>query len=276
VQTHVAVRARCSAFRWSCQVGPQHGSARCLTLRTLDATVRVYGTSRCLVSCCHEQKGGKSREESRLAMRPRERSSPYGWCAGSGVCRSQLASGTFPAPYGPLRCEPATLQLLFLSHFPIQADVTPVGHLGVQLNVALTNTLVKKNRILRRTLTSKWSVPSSIYAMECVPISKWGGASRSYIPTVASGSFHPWFRALLTPGANGGFGKIRSQGHSRIRCCGEIACSFRVKRCLRARRCGAQAKVIFSMSRYTSSGEPARRHEVPQRDPDRAVGSGEI
>jgi len=61
---------------------------------------------------------------------------------GSGVWQVAAASDRFPAPYGPLRLvNQQPLQLLFLQPFPDQADVTPVGHLGVQVNVALTNTL---------------------------------------------------------------------------------------------------------------------------------------
>ena len=61
----------------------------------------------------------------------------------SGVWQVAAASNPFPAPYGPLRLvNQQPVQLLFLQPFPDQADVTPVGHLGVHLNTALTNTLV--------------------------------------------------------------------------------------------------------------------------------------
>src|SRR2546425_7008126 len=62
----------------------------------------------------------------------------------SGVGQVATASDALiTPPYGPLRLvNQQPVQLLFLQPFPDQADVTPVGHLGVHLNTALTNTLV--------------------------------------------------------------------------------------------------------------------------------------
>src|SRR5262249_27168409 len=49
-------------------------------------------------------------------------------------------------PYGPLRLvNQQPLQLLFLQAFPEEVHVTPRGHLGVHLNTALTNTLVRQD-----------------------------------------------------------------------------------------------------------------------------------
>jgi hypothetical protein len=49
----------------------------------------------------------------------------------------------FPKPYGPLRLvNQQPVQLLFLQPFPDRAYVTPFRHVEVDLNVALTNTLV--------------------------------------------------------------------------------------------------------------------------------------
>jgi hypothetical protein len=49
----------------------------------------------------------------------------------------------FPKPYGPLRLvNQQPVQLLFLQPFPDRANVTPFRHVEVDLNVALTNTLV--------------------------------------------------------------------------------------------------------------------------------------
>jgi uncharacterized protein DUF3187 len=63
-------------------------------------------------------------------------------CCGA-VWRAEAAFGTFPAPYGPLRLvNQQPVQLLFLQPFPDRADVTPFRHINVDLNVALTNTLV--------------------------------------------------------------------------------------------------------------------------------------
>jgi Protein of unknown function (DUF3187) len=61
----------------------------------------------------------------------------------SAVWRAEAASDTFPAPYGPLRLvNQQPVQLLFLQPFPDRTDVTPFQHFDVDLNVALTNTLV--------------------------------------------------------------------------------------------------------------------------------------
>jgi len=61
----------------------------------------------------------------------------------SAVWRAEAASDTFPAPYGPLRLvNQQPVQLLFLQPFPDRTDVTPFRHFDVDLNVALTNTLI--------------------------------------------------------------------------------------------------------------------------------------
>src|SRR5215470_8675537 len=62
---------------------------------------------------------------------------------GSAVWRAEAVSDTFPAPYGPLRLvNQQPLQLLFLQPFPDRADVTPFQYFDVDLNTAVTNTLV--------------------------------------------------------------------------------------------------------------------------------------
>ena len=63
-------------------------------------------------------------------------------CCSAGW-RAEAASDTFPAPYGPLRLvNQQPVQLLFLQPFPDRAEVTPFRRFDVDLNVALTNTLV--------------------------------------------------------------------------------------------------------------------------------------
>ena len=65
----------------------------------------------------------------------------------SAVWRAEAASETFPAPYGPLRLvNQQPLQLLFLQPFPARVEVTPFRHFDVDLNVALTNTLVREQQ----------------------------------------------------------------------------------------------------------------------------------
>jgi hypothetical protein len=65
----------------------------------------------------------------------------------SAVRQVEAATTTFPAPYGPLRLvNQQPLQLLFLQPFPDRADVTPFRHFDVDLNMALTNTLVGDQR----------------------------------------------------------------------------------------------------------------------------------
>lgn len=62
----------------------------------------------------------------------------------SAVWRVEAAPETFPAPYGPLRLvNQQPVQLLFLQPFPDRAEATPFRHIDVDLNVALTNTLVR-------------------------------------------------------------------------------------------------------------------------------------
>jgi hypothetical protein len=63
-----------------------------------------------------------------------------GW---SVVGQGEAATPMFPAPYGPLRLvNQQPVQLLFLQPFPDRADVTPFQQVEVDLNTALTNTLV--------------------------------------------------------------------------------------------------------------------------------------
>jgi Protein of unknown function (DUF3187) len=65
----------------------------------------------------------------------------------SAVWRAEAVSDTFPAPYGPLRLvNQQPVQLLFLQPFPDRADVTPFQHFDVDLNTAVTNTLVGKQQ----------------------------------------------------------------------------------------------------------------------------------
>jgi hypothetical protein len=61
----------------------------------------------------------------------------------SAVSRAEAVPETFPAPYGPLRLvNQQPVQLLFLQPFPDRVEATPFRHMDVDLNVALTNTLV--------------------------------------------------------------------------------------------------------------------------------------
>src|SRR5262245_7451104 len=61
----------------------------------------------------------------------------------SAVRQVEAVADMFPKPYGPLRLvNQQPLQLLFLQPFPDRAYVTPFRHAEVDLNVALTNTLL--------------------------------------------------------------------------------------------------------------------------------------
>ena len=61
----------------------------------------------------------------------------------SAVRQVEAATNMFPKPYGPLRLvNQQPVQLLFLQPFPDRAYVTPFRHVEVDLNVAVTNTLV--------------------------------------------------------------------------------------------------------------------------------------
>ena len=113
-----------------------------MTLYTRDVTVHgccQTEIARSLLPC---EERGKAREENNLARRHCDAGRSM-----DGVlqCRvaAEAASNTFPAPYGPLRLvNQQPVQLLFLQPFPDRADVTPFRHFDVDLNVALTNTLV--------------------------------------------------------------------------------------------------------------------------------------
>jgi hypothetical protein len=64
----------------------------------------------------------------------------------TGAWPVAAATSAFPAPYGPLRLvNQQPVQLLFLQPFPAPAEVTPWRHVDVDLNVAVTNTLVGNN-----------------------------------------------------------------------------------------------------------------------------------
>ena len=66
----------------------------------------------------------------------------------SVVWQVEAASDVFiTPPYGPLRLvNQHPVQLLFLQSFPEEVNVTPPGHVGVHLNVALTNTLLRQEQ----------------------------------------------------------------------------------------------------------------------------------
>src|ERR1043165_6712352 len=66
----------------------------------------------------------------------------------SAVGQAEAISDTFQTPpYGPLRLvNQQPVQLLFLQPFPDRAEVTPLQHFDVDLNVALTNTLISDQR----------------------------------------------------------------------------------------------------------------------------------
>jgi hypothetical protein len=75
----------------------------------------------------------------------------------SAVWWAEAASDTLPTPYGPLRLvNQQPVQLLFLQPFPDRADVTPFRHVDVDLNMALTNTLVGDQQEFAANLISTW------------------------------------------------------------------------------------------------------------------------
>ena len=93
-------------------------------------------------SYCHEKKGERPVRRTILHCVTVTLAALWMVCC-SAVWRAEAASNTFPAPYGPLRLvNQQPVQLLFLQPFPDRADVTPFRHFDVDLNVALTNTLV--------------------------------------------------------------------------------------------------------------------------------------
>jgi hypothetical protein len=66
-------------------------------------------------------------------------------CCSGGWQVEAAADAFLPPPYGPLRLvNQQPTQLLFSQSFPEEARVTPPGHVGVHLNAALSNTLVRK------------------------------------------------------------------------------------------------------------------------------------
>jgi hypothetical protein len=199
---------------------------------------------------------------------------------GRGVCQAAAASETFPAPYGPLRLvNQQPLQLLFLQPFPDQADVTPVGHLRVHLNVALTNTLVEDKQdvtasldleMVRTVIDLRYGVYPHLEVGLALPIMyTYGGILDHFILGI---------ERLLTPGHERTIRKNQVAG----------AFTYRVARGNRLFIQGqddamgigdvvlqAKARILPEQERLPALSLRAAV-KFPSGDPDRAFGSGEV
>ncbi len=236
-------------------------------------------TSRCLVSCCHEQKGGNPVKRAVLQCVTVTLVALWMVCC-SGVWQVAAASDTFPAPYGPLRLvNQQPLQLLFLQPFPDQADVTSVGRLGAHLNAALTNTLVEEKQdftasldleMVRTVLDLRYGVrPNFEVGLELPLIYTYGGILDHFILGV---------ERLLTPGRERPLRKRQVAG----------AFTYQV---LRGNRLFIQGQDdAFGLGDVVLKAKVHLLHEqacrpavslraavkFPSGDQDRAFGSGEI
>jgi hypothetical protein len=199
---------------------------------------------------------------------------------GSGAWQVAAAFETFPAPYGPLRLvNQQPLQLLFLQPFPDQADVTPAGQLGVQVNVALTNTLVGDMKdftanldleMVRTVIDLRYGVSPHFEVGLTLPIMyTYGGILDHFILDV---------ERLLTPGKErplrknqvaGAFtyqvsrgNRLFIQGQDNVTGIGDIV---------------LQAKAqLFHEQEWLPALSLRAAVKFPSGDTDRAFGSGEV
>jgi hypothetical protein len=118
------------------------------------------------------------------------------------VWQAEAVPDTFPAPYGPLRLvNQQPVQLLFLQPFPDRAEATPFRHIDVDLNVAMTNTLVRDEQdvtanldlaMIRTVIALRYGVHPNFEVGLVLPlIYTYGGLLDEFILEV---------ERLLTPG----------------------------------------------------------------------------
>ena len=149
----------------------------------------------------------------------------------SAVWRVEAAPDTFPAPYGPLRLvNQQPVQLLFLQPFPDRAEATPFRHIDVDLNVALTNTLVRDEQdftanvdleMVRTVIALRYGVHPNFEVGIALPIIyTYGGFLDEFIIEV---------ERLVTPETNASCGRTRLPENLPIKYRGAIGCSFRVR-----------------------------------------------
>src|SRR5215475_12302484 len=196
------------------------------------------------------------------------------------VWRAEAVSDTFPAPYGPLRLvNQQPLQLLFLQPFPDRAEVTPFRHFDVDLNVALTNTLVGDQQeftanldleMVRTVIALHYGVHPNFEVGLALPIIyTYGGILDHFILGVEH---------LLTPGSERPLRKNQVAG----------AFTYQVSRGNRVFIQGqddafgigdivlqGKAQILYEQAWFPAVSLRAAV-KFPSGDPDRAFGSGEI
>jgi hypothetical protein len=192
----------------------------------------------------------------------------------------EAATTMFPKPYGPLRLvNQQPVQLLFLQPFPDRANVTPFRHVEVDLNVALTNTLVGDQQdftvnldleMVRTVIALRYGVYPNVDVGLSLPIIyTYGGILDDFILGV---------ERLLTPGKerplrkNQNVGAFTSQvargdrvfiqGQDDALGIGDIVLQ-------------AKAHLLYEQAWYPAVSLRAAV-KFPSGDADRAFGSGEI
>jgi hypothetical protein len=198
----------------------------------------------------------------------------------SGVWRATAASSTFPAPYGPLRLvNQQPVQLLFLQPFPAPAEVTPFRHFDVDLNVALTNTVVGDDEevtadidleMVRTVLALRYGVSPNLELGVVLPIIyTYGGILDRFILGVERTLTPEGERPLRKNQTAGAFtyqasrGKRRFiQGQQDALGIGDVVLQ-------------AKARLLHERDRLPALSLRAAV-KFPSGDPDRAFGSGEF
>jgi hypothetical protein len=198
----------------------------------------------------------------------------------SGAWRATAASSTFPAPYGPLRLvNQQPVQLLFLQPFPAPAEVTPFRHFDVDLNVALTNTVVGGNteftadidlEMVRTDLALHYGVSPNLEVGLTLPIIyTYGGILDRFILGVERLVTPKGERPLRKNQTAGAFAYQVSRGQRRFiqgqddaLGIGDVVLQ-------------AKAKLLHEHDWFPALSLRAAV-KFPSGDPDRAFGSGEV
>ena len=198
----------------------------------------------------------------------------------SAVWQVEAATNTFPAPYGPLRLvNQQPVQLLFLQPFPDRTDVTPFRHVDVDLNVALTNTLVGGQQdftvnldleMVRTVIALRYGVyPNFEVGLSLPIIYTYGGILDDFIVGVERLINPGGERSLRKNQVAGAFtsqvsrgNRVFIQGHADALGIGDIV---------------LQAKAHLLHEQAWSPAVSLRAAvKFPSGDADRAFGSGEI